>query len=124
MPILILDQFDDYQLAAREHFMGRRRDWIRPSDLIRRNRTWAVIRGLLREGTARLIVVTRSGRQCRAAPKSLHDGSDHLACNAQPHKLRYGSEGIIENAAPSMMANRAHFRLNVSFRRVPLNVSR
>jgi Novel STAND NTPase 1 len=60
MPIVILDQFDDYQLAARDQFLGRRRDWIKPTDLIRRNRTWAVIRDLLREGRARLLVVTRS----------------------------------------------------------------
>jgi hypothetical protein len=60
MPILILDQFDDYQLAAREQFLGRRRDWIKPTDLTRRNRTWAVIHDLLRGGTARLLVVTRS----------------------------------------------------------------
>jgi hypothetical protein len=60
MPILILDQFDDYQLAAREQFLGRRKDWIKPTDLVRRNRTWAVIHDLLRGETARLLVVTRS----------------------------------------------------------------
>jgi hypothetical protein len=60
MPILILDQFDDYQLAAREQFLGRRRDWIKPTDLARRNRTWAVIRDLLRNGKARILIVTRS----------------------------------------------------------------
>jgi hypothetical protein len=60
LPILILDQFDDYQLAAREQFLGCRRDWIKPTDLMRRNRTWAVIHDLLRGGTARLLVVTRS----------------------------------------------------------------
>ena len=43
MPILILDQFDDYQRAAREHFEGRRKNWIGPRDLVRRNRTWAAI---------------------------------------------------------------------------------
>jgi hypothetical protein len=60
MPILILDQFDDYQLATREHFLGRRKDWIKPSDLVRRNRTWATIRDLLHTEKARLLVVTRS----------------------------------------------------------------
>ena len=60
MPILILDQFDDYQLAARENFLGRRKDWIKPSDLVRRNRTWATIRDLLHTGKTRLLVVTRS----------------------------------------------------------------
>lgn len=60
MPILILDQFDDYQLATREKFLGRRKDWIKPLDLIRSNRTWAVIHDLLNGGTARLVVVTRS----------------------------------------------------------------
>jgi hypothetical protein len=34
MPILILDQFDDYQFSAREDFLGPIRDWISPSDLV------------------------------------------------------------------------------------------
>ncbi len=60
MPILVLDQFDDYQLAAREQFLNRRKAWIKPTDLVRRNRTWAVINNLLSGETARLLVITRS----------------------------------------------------------------
>jgi len=60
MPIIILDQFDDYQLAAREKFLGRRKNWIEPRDLIRSNGTWTVIHDLLNRGQARLVVVTRS----------------------------------------------------------------
>ena len=60
MPVLILDQFDDYQLAARDRFLGSRKDWIRPSDLARRNRMWARIRDLLQEEKLRLVIVTRS----------------------------------------------------------------
>lgn len=60
MPILILDQFDDYQLAAREQFLGGYREWIEPTDLIARSRTWAVLRDLLSGGAARVVVVTRS----------------------------------------------------------------
>src|SRR6266849_4325364 len=60
MPILILDQFDDYQLATRERYLNRRKDWIKPSDLVRRNRTWATISNLLQSEKARLVVVTRS----------------------------------------------------------------
>jgi Novel STAND NTPase 1 len=76
MPILILDQFDDYQLSAREQFLGPRMDWITPSDLVRRNRAWAVINDLLHGGKARLLVVTRSD-----ASAGLHSVrlADHIA---------------------------------------------
>ena len=60
MPVLVLDQFDDYQLAARDRFLGNRKDWIRPPDLARRNKTWASIRDLMQDGKLRLVIVTRS----------------------------------------------------------------
>jgi hypothetical protein len=60
MPVVILDQFDDYQLNSRREFLGNRRDWIRPTELVRRNRTWAVIYNLLYQNKIRLAVVTRS----------------------------------------------------------------
>jgi hypothetical protein len=60
IPVLILDQFDDYQLAGREKFLGRRKNWIKPSDLVQRNRTWATISNLLLSGGIRVLVATRS----------------------------------------------------------------
>jgi hypothetical protein len=60
MPLVVLDQFDDYQLAARNRFLGRRKDWIKPAELIRRNRLWEALRDLLAAGTARLLIITRS----------------------------------------------------------------
>jgi len=60
MPVLILDQFDDYQLGARERFLGGRQDWTKPADLARKNRTWASVRDLVQAGKIRLVVVTRS----------------------------------------------------------------
>ena len=60
LPVLILDQFDDYQLSAREQFLGKRRDWIKPAELARKNQTWATIRDLLQTKKVRLVIVTRS----------------------------------------------------------------
>jgi hypothetical protein len=69
MPVLILDQFDDYQLAARERFLGGRRDWIKPAELERKNRTWATVRDLVLAGNIRLVIVTRS--DASAGPHSI-----------------------------------------------------
>jgi hypothetical protein len=60
MPILILDQFDDYQLAHKAKFLGANREWVKPDDLAQQNRTWALIGELLRASQLRLVVVTRS----------------------------------------------------------------
>jgi hypothetical protein len=76
MSIVILDQFDDYQLAAREQFIGRRKDWIKPRELTQRNRTWALIHDLLREETARLLVVTRSDASAGLHSIRLTDKAD------------------------------------------------
>jgi hypothetical protein len=59
-PVLVLDQFDDYQLASRERFLGKRRDWIKPAELAQKNQTWAAIRDLLQTQKIRLVIVTRS----------------------------------------------------------------
>jgi hypothetical protein len=60
LPVLILDQFDDYQLVAREKFLGARKEWLKPAELTRKNRTWAAIRDLVQAQKIRLVVVTRS----------------------------------------------------------------
>ena len=60
LPVLILDQFDDYQLSTRERFLGTRKDWIKPAELARKNQTWASIRDLMQTQKMRLVVVTRS----------------------------------------------------------------
>ena len=60
LPVLIFDQFDDYQLGARNRFLGARRNWLKPAELARKNWTWAAIRDLLNDQKIRLVVVTRS----------------------------------------------------------------
>ncbi len=79
-PILILDQFDDYQLAARENFLGSRKDWIKPNDLCRRNHTWKAIRDLMHGTTARLrlLVVTRSDASAGSHSIRLIEQADQI----------------------------------------------
>ena len=59
MPIVILDQFDDYQLAARQNFVGSAGQWIDPSALVGKNQSWAKIQNLLKCGKTCLVLVTR-----------------------------------------------------------------
>ncbi len=60
IPLLILDQFDDYQLAHRQRFLDRHRAWIPARRLITRNRFWQVVEAARRGGKAHVLIVTRS----------------------------------------------------------------
>ena len=78
LPILILDQFDDYQLGARDRFLGARRDWLKPAELARKNRTWAAIRDLLQAQKIRLVVVTRSDASAGLHSVRLADSAEGI----------------------------------------------
>jgi hypothetical protein len=58
-PLLILDQFDDYQTRHRERFLFRR-IWLSPVRLADRNEFWRDLRELLVSDTIHLVVVTRT----------------------------------------------------------------
>jgi hypothetical protein len=58
-PLLLLDQFDDYQLRHRARFL-RRRMWLKNANLAERNGFWRDIRELLASSTIHLVVVTRT----------------------------------------------------------------
>ena len=60
MSVLILDQFDDYQLAHRERFLDRRRAWLSARQLVARNRFWHTVEEARRAGKLRLLIVIRS----------------------------------------------------------------
>ncbi|MCU7370355.1 hypothetical protein PEC18_05575 [Paucibacter sp. O1-1] len=60
-PMLILDQFDDYQIAFREAFLPPSTcTWTTPEELISRNPYWHELSRALQRGVAHLLVVTRS----------------------------------------------------------------
>ncbi|MFO1360046.1 hypothetical protein [Plasticicumulans sp.] len=60
-PLLVFDQFDDYQTAFREQFLPPGKPvWITPAALCKRNAFWRVIAGLLKSGTIHVLFVTRN----------------------------------------------------------------
>jgi flagellin-specific chaperone FliS len=67
-PLLIADQFDDYQALHRERFLDGEANWLSPAVLIKGNPFWQLVSAGLNEGRLHLLVVTRS------------DASAGLAC--------------------------------------------
>lgn len=59
-PLVVADQFDDYQARHRRHFVDSGGSWIAPAVLTSANRFWDVIATALRERRVHLLVVTRS----------------------------------------------------------------
>ena len=59
MPLILLDQFDDYQLRHHERFLSRK-TWLKPGRLSELNGFWRDLRELLASGTIHLVVVTRT----------------------------------------------------------------
>jgi hypothetical protein len=61
IPLLIFDQFDDYQTRHRDKFLPRRRKtWLTPEELVEQNAFWRDIRALIDSGIAHCLFVTRS----------------------------------------------------------------
>jgi len=58
-PLLVLDQFDDYQIRHRDRFLLRR-TWLKPGKLAEQNGFWHDIRDLLLSNTIHVLVVTRA----------------------------------------------------------------
>ncbi|TMJ57844.1 MAG: hypothetical protein E6G90_02010 [Alphaproteobacteria bacterium] len=58
-PLILLDQFDDYQLRHYERFLSRK-TWLKPGRLSEQNGFWRDLRELLASGTIHLVVVTRT----------------------------------------------------------------
>ncbi|GGY65435.1 ATP-binding protein [Pseudoduganella albidiflava] len=58
VPVLILDQFDDYQLRHRALFI-RAGTWLRPAELVAENPFWAVLRAALEGSQLQLVIATR-----------------------------------------------------------------
>ncbi|MEM5295423.1 ATP-binding protein [Burkholderia sp. JPY481] len=59
-PLLIADQFDDYQTKHRHRFIRRKGNWLSPRVLARANSFWRLIRDGLHDGRLHLVVVTRA----------------------------------------------------------------
>jgi hypothetical protein len=59
MPLVILDQFDDYQTRHRERFLPRK-TWLKPARLCEQNVFWRDLRDLLVSATIHLVAVTRA----------------------------------------------------------------
>ena len=58
-PLVILDQFDDYQTRHRQRFLNGRA-WLKPSKLVEQNDFWRDLCDLLDRGDIRLLIATRS----------------------------------------------------------------
>jgi chaperone required for assembly of F1-ATPase len=58
-PLILLDQFDDYQLRHHERFLSRK-TWLKPGKLSELNGFWRDLRELLASSTIHLVVVTRT----------------------------------------------------------------
>ena len=60
-PLVIFDQFDDYQSRHRRHFFpGNRRTWLPAKQLIERNTFWRDVADLLEQGHISCLFVTRN----------------------------------------------------------------
>ena len=57
-PVLIFDQFDDYQILHRAHFLQGRSTWLTVNELCSSNRFWSQIRDLLKDSDIRCLFVT------------------------------------------------------------------
>ena len=58
--LLIVDQFDDYQLQHRGDFIDKEGNWIDASALAQKNAFWAVVKQGIDDNQLHLLVVTRS----------------------------------------------------------------
>jgi hypothetical protein len=67
-PLLIADQFDDYQAQHREQFLDAEGNWLTPMALAEANPFWALLSRRLQDGKLHLLAVTRadtaSGLSC------------------------------------------------------------
>ncbi len=59
-PLLIADQFDDYQAQHRRLCVDDRGNWLKPDALANLNRFWRLVSTGLHDGSLHLLVVTRS----------------------------------------------------------------
>jgi hypothetical protein len=59
MPVLLLDQFDDYQNRFMEKFLIRK-SWLKPEELTATNGFWAEIKKLLDAGRLHCLIATRT----------------------------------------------------------------
>jgi uncharacterized membrane-anchored protein YjiN (DUF445 family) len=59
-PLLVADQFDDYQSLHRHRFLDADCSWITPKLLAESNLFWRLVRDALAESRMRLLVATRS----------------------------------------------------------------
>ena len=58
-PLVLLDQFDDYQLRHHERCLARK-TWLKPGKLAELNGFWRDLRELVASGSIHLVVVTRT----------------------------------------------------------------
>jgi hypothetical protein len=58
-PLIIFDQFDDYQARSRERFLSNK-IWLDPVTLRQSNPFWGMVAGLLEQDKLRCLFVTRS----------------------------------------------------------------
>jgi hypothetical protein len=58
-PLIIFDQFDDYQVRNRERFLPNK-TWIDPASLRRENRFWDMIARLVEQDSLHCLFITRS----------------------------------------------------------------
>jgi hypothetical protein len=59
-PLLIADQFDDYQAQHREAFVDAEGNWLTPAMLAETSPLWAIVSQLLQERQLHLLAVTRA----------------------------------------------------------------
>jgi hypothetical protein len=59
-PLIIADQFDDYQAQHHDKFLDRDGNWLAPPELADNNLFWNLIRKRLRDASSHLLVITRS----------------------------------------------------------------
>ena len=110
-PLLVADQFDDYQALHHSHFVDNEGNWLAPAELAKVNRFWALISAGLAEGRLHLLVVTRadmgSGLSC---VRFLDKGqtAERRLPRVEPEFLRPLLGSIApENAQPPVVSNPA-----------------
>ena len=59
LPVLLFDQFDDYQVKYKQKFLSHRKDVISPEHLTQQNSFWKNIQTMLQEGRIHCLFATR-----------------------------------------------------------------
>ncbi len=91
-PVILLDQFDDYQSRHRSVFLPPNRNtWLSTKNLVKKNAFWRDLQTLLGDGAIRCVIATRS------------DAADGLECVRVGSPRTYRLERLEKNHVETLL---------------------